>query len=505
MTRDPLLLALHTFERHTRARALWAFAPRMAMVGVLAFALGWLIAGSAGALVLAIVGVCLAFAFGVWRTRKPLTAIARDADERFSLHDQLATALDILQGKIAPSALAERQMAQARRVAQTLSPQQMPYVTRWRDVVALLALCGAVAVCLWAYERLPRPASAQAAALASEDVRDLTQDARDALRSAQAEIAQDATLAPELRQALLSTLEQSLNALNAPDLSAEQAFATLNSTAEALSQVAQALAPVESADAQTLAQTLDALNALTPNSESLAQARQALAEGDTERARANVAQAQNDLAQPNPARDNALERAQDALQADAQALAEAEAQQAGANEGQAQNGQTGDGAAQGGQEGNQPAPEGEEGGQSAQGDAQGEGEGEGGAQENATQGEDGASQDSPDGGTPTDAQGGQSSQNPDGQGARDRERIFAPVVLPDAPADDANDIRLETDPNAPLASADQASAPMPQAQFIPFSEAYGAYNAQAQRQLNNPALPEGLRSAIRAYFEGIAP
>lgn len=505
MTHDPLLLALRAHAHHTRARALWAFAPRIGAVGTLAFALGWLIAGINGALVLAVGGVCLALGVFAWRTRKPLIAIARDADERFSLNDQLATALDILQGNIPPNALTDHQLAQARTIARTIAPDRLPYPTRWRELAALCAFCAVVAVCLWAYESLPRPASAQAAALDGEDVRDLTQDSRDALRSAQAELAQDTTLAPEARQALLSTLEQSLDALNAPDLSAEQAFATLNSTADALSQVAQALTDVANADAQTLAETLSALDSLLPDNETLAQARQALAEGDSERARVDIAQAQNQLAQPNIARENALERAQDALQADAQALAEAEAQQAGANEGQAQNGQNGDGDAQGEDEGSQPAPEGEQGGQSAEGDAQGEGEGEGGAQENATQGEDGTPQDSPDGGTPTDAQGGQSSQSPDGQGIRDRERIFAPVTLPDAPADDANDIRLETDPNAPITPADQASAPAPQAQFVPFSQAYGAYNAQAQRQLNNPAIPSGLRDAIRAYFEGLAP
>ncbi|MCA9911704.1 MAG: hypothetical protein KC496_00080, partial [Anaerolineae bacterium] len=212
-----------------------------------------------GVVVALITALTIILSGGVGLFGRQGLAAARYFDEAFGLQERMSTALELLQGDIHTTPeLADFQLASTASLAREIDPRKELHVqVRWLEWVLVLALLMVLIATLFFFTltySLNRGAASETTRLAisaaQEDVRDITE-----------EIATDSGLTDEEREALLETLEVSLDELQAEDLSSEDAFVEMSMLESDLRGQAEA---IRDEVAQEAAAQDAASNALDP-------------------------------------------------------------------------------------------------------------------------------------------------------------------------------------------------------------------------------------------------
>jgi hypothetical protein len=207
--------------------------------------------------------------FAALRSR-PIMDSVRQFDLEFDLQERVSTALELLGGRIQTGEeLAAYQLEDAYSVAKQIDPKaKLKLVVRpaeWAAVVGLIVL---FLLAIWATGVLAEnPNDLSAATTQAID------EATDELRAITEDVATETALTPEERQALLETLETSLDNLEDVPLSAEEAFA-------AVTEVGQQLREQSAAMRDALQAQQDAYNAAAEQLQN-AESQNGAAGGDT--------------------------------------------------------------------------------------------------------------------------------------------------------------------------------------------------------------------------------
>lgn len=206
----------------------------------------------AGALVaLGVVG----FALAVWLWRRSSLTSARRFDVEFRLSERVSTALELTLGTIhASEELALRQLEDARsRASEIHASEHIPLTLNRREWAIAVVLAAVLALLLL----LPNP-QADLLAAASEQ-RSALDDAANQVREAMQDVASDTSLGNEERQTLLEQLQTTVNTLEQPNISREEAFAALSDAQSNLQAGSDELNQRSSLSQSALQQAADAL------------------------------------------------------------------------------------------------------------------------------------------------------------------------------------------------------------------------------------------------------
>jgi hypothetical protein len=509
----------------------------------------------------ALLGVLVLFGYVFLRRRSPVES-ARWFDLRFGLQERVSTALELIDGRItADGRLLEHQVTDAQQAASRVKAAALlPFKTDGRMWVLNLIL-----LALLAFLMLVTAPVAGADDSARE--RAAIDGAAAELSEIIQELAADPTLNDEQRGPLLDALQTQLDTLRDPDLTLDEALATLADVEATLSQSAESIEQDLEQAAQAEAEANAAIQGLTPSADAQASLQDSIEamEGDLENmtqeqmdaaARA-LENAANALEETNPQaaqslrdaaealREGDTQAAQDALrdaaaqaeraqsergeQADAQRQMERSASQA--SEAQQQAAQEGQNQQQAGQQGEDAGAQGDtsagqQGG--TMGDMSSEGlmDGEGmnsalSPSDDATQGEnnqdgqigrggdgmgDGQGlldQDASAQAQARDPNAQQQENNPDGGGEREYEAVFSPRFSVEAAGED--EVRLGADPgDAPLMEGDFDDNPVGES-VVPYNQVFSSYADAASRALESDYIPLGMRDVIRDYFSSLDP
>lgn len=454
---------LRGWDRRLRATHSLTWLPRAAMAGLavgIALAIAsrlrpWLLPET----ILLITGVAIALCIVltllvVWLLPRAPLATARRFDSLLGLRERTSAALELISGSIHTNdELMTRQIDDALAHAGTVrAGDYLPLRPRWQEWGIVAALGVVLALLLI----LPNVQAEEAAALDAQQaaITEAADDLRDIIR----DVAADPNLSDDARRNLLETLQTSLEVLEQPDVTQQEAFAALSDAETALQEQSDQFNDAANSAQAALSAAADALRDLPSLGEqaadqSLSEMLETLAErsqemGETERGltaeqfeslsefmaqeNAELAQSMQDAAQSlqqgemgaaQSAMQQAAQQAQEAEQASQQGQQAGEqmeqqaqqAQQAAQQVGQQQQGGQ-QGEQQAGQEQNSGQQEGEGGDpseQQAPGDPSQQGEGEQGQpSDSAEGGEQGGLQEGQQGGD----QGTQGSGQP-GEGA----------------------------------------------------------------------------------------
>ena len=191
----------------------------------------------------------------VWLWRRPALTSARRFDVLLGLNERVSTALEISTGTIQTNdELAQRQLADARsRASAVRVGDHLPLTLHRRDWLTVLVLILVLALLLV----LPNPQSSALAAASAQQT--AITDAADTLRDLTGEVAADASLTDEQRRALLQELQSSINTLEQPNVTPEEAFAAVSDVQSTLKDRADALNQQAQANQSALAQAADML------------------------------------------------------------------------------------------------------------------------------------------------------------------------------------------------------------------------------------------------------
>jgi len=504
----------------------------------------------------------LVLAGWVWLRPRTLIDSARWFDMRFGLKERISTALELIDGRIqADAGLAAHQLDDAQAVAGGVRAQVLlPFTSdrrAWITVVAALALL-AVLIML-----IPPVSAADAAdreraaiAAAADQVAEILED-----------IAADPNLSDEERGPLLEALQAQLETMRDPNITLDEALATLSEVEGTLSEQAEmAQSEIEEQQAaedaaanalgqgreaapgqslqeqiesfeQSLGQTTDeqlaqaadalenaadALEQTHPEAaQALREAAQALREGDREaaaealrRAAEQAGQSAAEQTQRAQQQQSMEERAQQARAAQEEA---AESSSEPAAFSRPEEGPEGLGDAQDGAQG-----EGMFGQQASEGETEGEGgspqlappddaaQGKNNDTGEAGSGSQGMGDGAADLGDDASAQGQQGSRsdnpdenNPDGTGVRTYQPVYSPRFSVEA--GDGEDVRLQADPGAaPLDQGEFDDNPLGES-VVPYNTVFSDYADAASRALESGYIPLGMRDVIRSYFSSLDP
>ncbi|MEO8610179.1 MAG: hypothetical protein ABI690_19955 [Chloroflexota bacterium] len=234
------------WDRRLRLQQVFTWLPRALLPGLtigIAIAVvsrlrPWLQSGQ----VLLATGILLALGFvamlaAVWLWPRPSLTAARRFDRLFGLQERVSTALELIDGRIhADDALVALQVDDAWQKARGVrASESLPLTWRWREWSGIILVALVLALLLI----IPNPQeekiaqdSAQRAAIdsAADQLRQITQD-----------VAADAALEPEKRDQLLQALQTSTNVLQQPNVTPEEAFASLSDAQSALQEKADDL------------------------------------------------------------------------------------------------------------------------------------------------------------------------------------------------------------------------------------------------------------------------
>lgn len=509
----------------------------------------------------AALGVLILLAW-VWLRRTSPVESARWFDLRFGLQERVSTALELLDGRInADEGLITHQVADAERTASSVNAQLLlPLTTDWRVWTLNLALLAVLAFIMLvvppvvaADDELAR----QRAAIdtAAGELSEIIQD-----------IAADPSLTDEQRGPLLEALQAQLDTLRDPNLTLDEAIATLGEVEAGFSerasdlqteiqqqQMAEAaanaameqLAP--DAAASTLSQNLesvqndldqmspdqlqaaaealenaaDALQSVNPDAaEAMRDAAEAMREGDLDAARQALARAaaESRRADAETAQQQGQQRAMQQAAQQASAAQQQAAEQSG-SEGEGQQGEEGQGQGEGesgqGQDNSMTGQLGQEGDMSGENGTMSGPPSDSATTSDASQpSEFGAGGDGQGDGTADLSHDASSNSqqrgenrdtpnNPDGDGQREYEPVFSPRYTTEVEGDD--EVRLGADPgDTPLTEGDFQDNPIGQS-VVPYNQVFSSYADAASRALDSDYIPLGMRDVVREYFSSLDP
>lgn len=510
----------------------------------------------------AALGVAALFAW-VWLRPKSSVESARWFDLHFGLQERVSTALELLEGRIkADDGLITHQVADAESVASKVKAAALlPVTTDWRLWILDLSLLSLLAFLMLLVSPVlgadaARERERDAIANAAADVSEIIE-----------EIAADPTLTDEQRGPLLEALQAQLETLRDPNLTLDEALATLGEVESSLSESAEAVQTeieqeqlaeaaasaamqqlVPNPNAQTLEQNIEAVEGGLENmtaeqlqqaaealenaaraleqtnpelAQSLREAAEALRRGDTEAARDALEQAAAE-AQAAEAQRGQQQQQRDALQQGADQAgrsqqqtaeqAQSESQQSGENsegptgEGQTSQGQLGDGTF--GQISSEGLTE-SEGGNSQLSPSDNATEGDSNRDGQVGLGGDGQGDSmadlSQDASASDQQRGNDRNQpnNPDGTGEREYQEVFSPRFSVEAAGDD--ELRLAADPgDAPLTQGEFQDNPLG-VSVVPYNQVFSSYADAASRALESDYIPLGMRDVVREYFSSLDP
>lgn len=240
----------------------------------------------------------------VWFWPRTSQQAAQRFDRTFGLKERTSTALELINGRIhSNQEIVSLQIGDAWEQARAVQPgAALPLVWNWRE----WAVAGLLAVILAVLLIIPNP-QAEVLSRDAEKAAEIA-SAKEEIQKITQEISTDPVLKPEEREELLKALQTSSDILNQPDVTTEEAFATLS-------------------DAKTTVQnTADQMNQdLAAQQAALAQAQQALQNFQPQNGESGDSASQNSQMSSSEAIQNALQN-QDLSKlssAQAQALAQA--------------------------------------------------------------------------------------------------------------------------------------------------------------------------------------
>lgn len=560
---------LQEWDTQWRMRRLMRYLPRVLMVSMGAGILIGAVVGLLGLLPPVAMVILVAFVVvlmslllaGVLRFYgEKGMAVALRFDHLFDLQERISTALELAEGRIKTvPEIAEYQLDDAYQRAREVDPKKkLKFEVPWLEwvgaavtLVALVLIVGGLA-----YLNL------RAMTTVSEATQAAIDGATDATRDITEQIALDSNLTDEEREMLLESAEQTLDELENPDISAEDAFVSmseletdlreqadsiqdeilqqenaLNQAAETLNMSSEDLeeqlgewsdsieemsSEQQQSFADSLQEAADALENSYPElSESLQEAAENMNQGDMQGAQESLDSAQSQLQQANSEREDRQESADSLQEAAEQAsqeaseIAESEASQMGESP------QEGEQEGQEGTEGQDAPQEGPEG----DGPQSGEGEGDNPDSSVAQEGEDGQpsdleqpeaeegvsgagsgdneggeqTQDISDGADPT----GGAENNPDGTGEDQYEQVFTGDGQVPNFADTSIELEAD-DSNQPSVEGDFQENPTGES-IVPYNQVFGEYSDSANQALANAYVPLGVRDVVRDYFTSIEP
>lgn len=605
-TQQKLELLIRRWERRLRTRRILLYLPRvlMATLGIALFTtafvmllqvlptqtLMWIVFGLVASSAAITVGFLALFGKQGLRS-------AQQFDQIYGLQERLSTALELIEGRIETTPeIAALQIEDAYALAQDVDPRKhIKIQMRWIEWLGVLVLAMALGF-LFALASFSiagsgiSAAQQQAIDSAADDVRDIIE-----------ELATDTSLEGEERETLLESLEVSLDDLQMPEASPEEAFASMSelesdlraevedlqaeiaerqqaldelaasfedalnnldfsefasdeASAEGLQasmeELLNAVNEMSPAQREQLAEALQAaaeaaLEELPDLSEQLAQAADALEQGDNPLADEAFQEALNELREQletqsqQQAASDTLDAAADTVQEAAEEIAQAEqqpadgqqpqdAQQGGdaetfqappppdgdqnAEEAQPQQGAEAEIGQENQQQGQQPQPGEGEGQPQDQGDPQPGQQGQlqqgapqqGQQQSAVTEGssESGSSQASSDGEERDPGLSDEAVNSAESAGESDYDPIFAPR---DLGLDGQTDVVLEPDASdAPVVEGDFNENPEGDA-TVPYDQVFSQYSDAANRALESDYVPLGLRDVVRDYFTALEP
>lgn len=568
-TAAPLVTLVQQWERRRQWGVILTWLPRTLIpalvIGLILFGFSRLTPALPDGLNLAItlaagvLGLLILFGW-VWLRPRPLIVTARRFDHYFGLKERLSTALELMNGTIsADPDLSRRQLADAESVALGLSPErELPLKVDIREwlIVLLLVSILLLLMALPPSRATPDEAARQRAAIdtSAEAVEEILRD-----------VAADPNLTDEQRQPLLEALQSQLETLRDPNITMEEAFASLSEIEQQFNTAAEDVRQQLERQSQAAQQALDALRGTQPQTQSLEQAMQQVQEGIPQMSPQDMAAAADSLEQAAEAlestdpqtaqalqdaaealREGDMQAAQEALQRamenrpqsneqtstqqsqleelernaeSASQAQEAAAEQAGEGEEQPQSGEgenpnEGEGEGQGQGEGGEPGTE------PGEGDTPGLGPGDspelsgaqnsqatGGQQglggDGAGDGEGSLSEDATERLQTRNPNQEEANNNPDGRGVGDYEAIFAPRFSVEGTGDET--VELAADPGElPMDEGDFQDNPFGQS-VVPYSEVFSDYANSATRALESDYIPLGLRDVVRQYFTSLDP
>lgn len=490
--------------------------------------------------VAALVGLVMALiAVWVW-PRRPL-AMARHFDRVFDLQERMSTAVELSEERLPVQSreLARLQLQDAVNRAQNVTASEgFPLRLQWRELLGVLLLLGALVAAIV----LPNP---QIAILEEQRaVQEAVSEELERLESLHDEVLNDPALSQEEREVIVETLEESIESLQRPGVTREEAVAALAAAEQQLREVAEQAEGETSRNQQALNQAGQSFDTSGLTDE----LGEALEQGDLDRASElldellvpdgaplteeqrqalsqELSEAADQVGDANPELAQQLRDASEALQqnnlagAD-QSLSQASQQLSQTNQ-QLQQGQA---AGQAAQQAAQQAQQGQEAiaqaGQDQQG-GQGAGQGQGpGQQAGAGQGQGPGSgqqgqQPLNGGGAGTGAgtgaiEGGQTGgqmptgNNPERDAEREYEEIYAPQRVGGGEGPVVG-LPGEGDPSQdPVREGDFVENPAGEAQ-VPYSEVYADYADAANEALESEYVPLGMRDLVRQYFSSLNP
>lgn len=190
--------------------------------------------------------------------RKDGHTAARQFDNLFDLQERLATALELLDGRIqtAPE-LAQRQLDDTYEIAKQVDARkQLPLKVKWAEwfgvfvmLILFIVVLGFATYATLAREGAVSAQTQTAISAAADTARDITED-----------LATDTGLTDEERSALLESSETSLDELQNPDANAEDSFVAMSDLEADLREQANAIQESVEASDESLQSALDALN-----------------------------------------------------------------------------------------------------------------------------------------------------------------------------------------------------------------------------------------------------
>lgn len=264
--RDSLARLLHHWQRRFRVQQtiLWlsrAFLPGLLLGVVVAVIshLGLFLTNAQIALLTlaALLTGLAGLLAGVWLWPRSVIDNARRFDYQFGLQERVSTALELVEGRIhASDDLTAHQLADAYERARAVDVRAaLPLTSRRAEWLAALALALLLAILL----ALP---TQQAGATRDEPngTPQAVAEAADEVRDAIETIAADAALDPDTRENLLEALQSNLETLRNPELSAEEALATLSEAGEALSGEAERLSELAADQQRAIEAAAEALS-----------------------------------------------------------------------------------------------------------------------------------------------------------------------------------------------------------------------------------------------------
>ncbi len=514
----------------------------------------------------------------------PQAKQARFFDQSLGLKERVSTAFQLLRGELPThEVLSVHQINDAVHHAQQTNIQQaLPLRFKrweWASVAGLLVAWGLL---VW----LPNPQ--ETAILDTTQDRAQIETASESLQDILSEVATNPDLDSQLREDLLQELQTAIETLEQPNITPEEAFATLTDVESRLASEAEQLEAQLNAQQQALQTALQSLQATAPTlntAPNLAEALEALQTSlDTmtpaeQQAMASALERASEAlqnAQPQTAdalgsasealqsgdtngTAEALQRAQDALEAQqatqqaqqqSQSMLEQQANQASSS---ADNLQPSEGtSAESGEQKGQPSPSQEGAPQQGEGEpSEGKGQAEGKQSDGQSPGEQGENAPSQQGTTPgdqpsqqgqpnqpgqgqsPDQQGGaqgQNGQGGNGQGAGDGQGgqgggegngTTNPQNNPDGqgetvytPRADSQNIGGENGEATLTLEQDEQDAPIIEGDFIqnpngqalvPYESVFSDYSNSARQALESDYIPMGMRDVIYDYFTSIEP